>query len=492
MESYIVFIGYFIVILAVAAYGFKVTKSNADYILGGRKLSGVVAAMGVGASDMSGWLMLGLPGAVYLLGLNQVWMPIGLVIGAYLNWLLVAKRLRIYTELANDSLTIPAYFQNRFVEKKPYIRMTTALVVLVFFTFYAAAGFVGGANTFMILFDVSYLQALLITALVVVLYSCIGGFLVVSWLDLLQGFLMLFALLCAAIFAFSFLGGILPVIDTVASLSGEHLELINNVEFIAIVSLLAWGLGYFGQPHILVRFMAAKRPRDLKLARNVCMSWMIMSLICAVSVGLVGGAYYKDAPLENAETVFLNLGAALFHPFMAAIVFAGVLSAIMSTIAAQLLASGSALEEDLYHPLLRPQAAQTELIWVARLTVLIVAGVAFCLALDPASNILALVSYAWAGLGAAFGPVIVLSLYWRRMTAKGAVTGMISGAAVVILWHKLGDAYGGIFTIYELLPGFICGVVAIILTSLIDKPSSIAVLKQFDRFRRQVNCKGNA
>lgn len=492
MEKHIVFISYFIVILAVVAYGFKVTKSNSDYILGGRKLSGMVAAMGVGASDMSGWLMLGLPGAVYLLGLDQIWMPIGLVIGAYFNWLLVAKRLRIYTEMANDSLTIPAYFQNRFAEKKPYIRVITAIVVLVFFTFYAAAGFVGGANTFMILFDVSYLHALIITALVVVLYSCIGGFLVVSWLDLLQGFLMLFALLCAAIFAFSLLGGVGSVVDTVAGLGAGHLNIIRGVQFITIVSLMAWGLGYFGQPHILVRFMAAKRPRDLSLARRVCMSWMVLSLICAIGVGLVGIAYYRAEPLANPETVFLNLASVLFNPFVAAIVFAGVLSAIMSTIAAQLLASGSALEEDLYHLLLRPQAQQRELVWVARLTVLIIAGCSFYLAYNPTSNILKLVAYAWAGLGAAFGPVIILSLYWRRMTAKGAVIGMATGAIVVILWSKLGQAYGGIFTLYEIVPGFILATLGIIIGSLLDKPPSTAVTEQFERFEQKVNCRDSS
>jgi len=435
MAIAISFIIYCLIIFAITAVGFYRTKTHADYVLGGRHLGGVVTAMGVGASDMSSWLMLGLPGAIYAAGLSEIWLPVGLLIGAYLNWLFVAKRLRIYTDIANDSLTIPAYFENRFIDSSHEFRIIIAAIILLFFTFYSAAGFVGGGLLFSISFNIPYIQGLWICVLVVVIYTALGGFFAINWIDLFQGLLMLFALIILPVMAFWQLGGVQETISRVSQLDLNYNQVLAGVTPIGLVSLLGWGLGYFGQPHILVRFMAAQTAHNIATARRVCMSWMFLSLLGAVAVGFVGIAFFAGAPLDNPETVFLEMTKTLLFVWLAGIFLAAVLSAVMSTVSAQLLACSSVLAEDGYRALLRKSASQKELIWVGRSSVLLVTAVAFWLAYDPQTTILALVAYAWAGLGATFGPPIIISLFWQRMTKQGALLGMLLGAACVIAWE---------------------------------------------------------
>lgn len=475
---------YFLIISAVGFVASRVTRNLSDYILGGRHLSGPIAALGAGASDMSGWLLLGLPGLIYVAGLGEIWMPVGLAVGAYLNWIFVAKRLRVYTEISNNSLTIPAYFDNRFRDESGILRTVTACVVLLFFLFYASSGFVGCAVLFQTTFHMPYTQALLISATFLVLYTCVGGFLAVSWVDFLQGTLMLFALLLVPIIAVYELGGWQEFHTALVQFpTFEKITQLFSNSNIHILSLLAWGMGYFGQPHILVRFMAARSMNVLPLARRICMGWMILSLIGAIATGFIGILFFSNAPLADPETVFISLVESLFHPWLIGILLAAVLSAIMSTIAAQLLASSSALTEDIYHKFFRRRAKSRELLLISRLSVLLIAAVAIYLASNPDSSILNLVSYAWAGLGASFGPVILFSLYWRRMTRNGAVAGIVAGAFGVIVWNLL-SKLGGIFTFYEIVPGFILGSLAIVLVSLLDKKPSEVLLHEFDKVSR--------
>lgn len=516
LPTIVTFIIYFAGIIVVGIIASRVTKNLSDFVLGGRSLNGAIAAMGVGASDMSGWLLLGLPGAIYAAGIKEIWLPVGLSIGAFLNWQFVAKRLRVYTEVAKDSLTIPAYLDNRFHDDSKLLRVITATAVLVFFTFYAASGFVSGAVLFQTSFNMDYHVSLLIGAAVIIIYTSIGGFLAVNWTDFFQGSLMFLALLVVPITAFYHLDGWQDIFSTIKSMNVDYVDAFSGATYVGIFSLLAWGLGYFGQPHILVRFMATKKPSEIPKARCICMTWMILSLYGAIFTGFIGIAYYAKAPLANPETVFLAFTHELFNPWIAGILLAAVLSAIMSTIAAQLLASSSALSEDFYYTFIRPKASNHELVVVSRSTVLIVAVIAVLLASNPQSSILQLVGYAWAGLGASFGPSILLSLFWPRMTRNGAVAGIVSGGVIVIGWHQLHTIFAekvsiftnslltlaekdpshgvlpwlfehsNIFEYYALIPGFLISVVAIITVSLLDKKPSQAIYDEFAEFERQL------
>lgn len=477
----ITFVIYFAIIFAMGFAGYRATKDRKDYILGGRSLGPVVTAMGVGASDMSGWLMLGLPGAIYAAGFVELWMAIGLFIGAWWNWYYVAPRLRAYSELAQDSLTIPSYIANRFHDKSGLLRGITGILCLVFFTFYSAAGFVSAATLFSTTFSLSYEQALYLSAGMIVFYTVLGGFLAVNWVDLWQGLLMLIALLILPILTWFAISA-----DSAAQSIAPAASTLFAADNIVILSLLAWGLGYLGQPHILVRFMAAKALPELKTARRVCMSWMFLSLVGAMAIGYYGKIYFAKAPLENPETVFLILSTALVNPWITGVMLAAVLSAIMSTLCAQLLVSSSAFAEDFYATQFRSSASNKELLWVARAAVLGVSVVAFIIALKPDSSILQLVSYAWAGLGASFGPVILLSLLWPRMTRNGALCGLIAGGLVVILFDKLGEWYGGWFTLYEMLPGFIAGLAGGVIGSFVGSPPSAVEQQEFALIKEKV------
>ncbi|MCB1646391.1 MAG: sodium/proline symporter PutP [Pseudomonadales bacterium] len=453
--------------LAIGIYAWKSTRDIGDYLLGGRRLGPWVTALSAGASDMSGWLLLGLPGAVYASGIGESWIVIGLVIGAWCNWRFVARPLRERTA-AFDAVTLPDYFDARFQDHSNLLRLVSALVVLVFFTFYAASGLVAGARLFSSVFGMSYTLALVAGAVVIVSYTAIGGFLAVSWTDFVQGTMMAFALTAVPVMIWLELGSVEAAITTGAELSG-YLSLFENYSPLVIVSLMAWGLGYMGQPHILVRFMAIRDPALLDEARRVGMSWMLLSTVAAILVGLTGHAYLaaQGQPLaaENTEKIFIVLTQLLFNPWIAGILLAAILAAVMSTIDSQLLVSSSALSEDLYRRWIRPQAQARELVVISRLTVVLIAVVAFLVALDPESRVLSLVSYAWAGLGASFGPVVLMSLYWPAMNRFGALAGMIVGALTVVVWKQL---EGSIFDLYELLPAFVMALLAIILGSVLS------------------------
>ena len=426
---------------------------------------------------MSGWLLLGLPGAIYLAGISEIWIGIGLVIGAYFNWLFVAKPLRVFSQEANNSLTLPDYFENRFNDKSRILRVISAIVILIFFTFYTASGLVGGAILFENSFGLQYSTALLIGAFIIVAYTFVGGFLAVAWTDAIQAVLMLAALLIAPLAVINWAGGADVVIQQMREVNSDSTSLFANVTFIGFVSLIAWGLGYVGQPHILARFMAAESPRKLESARRIAMSWMIIVLIGSVTTGLAGIAYFADEPLANPETVFIALSQTLFNPWIAGIITAAILSAIMSTIDSQLLVSSSVISEDFYRVFVRQDASQKELLLVSRIAVIVIALMALAIASDRESRVLDLVSYAWAGFGAAFGPVIVFSLFWRNMTALAAVAGMIIGAVTVVIWSNIS---GGIFELYEIVPGFLFASIAIVAISVLKPEKNEPTLAQYD------------
>ncbi|MBU3848520.1 MAG: sodium/proline symporter PutP [Candidatus Acinetobacter avistercoris] len=480
----VTFIFYIVAMIGIGLYAYKATTNFDDYILGGRSLGSVVTALSAGASDMSGWLLMGLPGAIYLSGLSEAWIAIGLIIGAWLNWLLVAGRLRVHTEVQNNALTLPDYFASRFGDTKKIIRIISACVILIFFAIYCASGMVAGARLFESLFGWSYTSALWIGAIATISYVCIGGFLAISWTDTFQAGLMIFALLLAPIMTYLAIGEnfqhVSFMVESVRPLANN---ILSDLSTVAILSSMAWGLGYFGQPHILLRFMAADSVKSIPAARRIGMTWMILCLGGAVAIGYLGIAYFASHPElgvavnANPETVFMELTKILFNPWIAGIILAAILAAVMSTLSCQLLVCSSTLTEDLYKAFIRKNASQNELVWVGRLMVLVVALLAIMLAINPESKVLGLVAYAWAGFGAAFGPLIILSLFWKRMTLNGAIVGMIVGAVTVIVWKNTMADTG----IYEIIPGFIFSAISIIVVSLLGKPPSKNVTDNFEK-----------
>jgi len=488
----VTFIIYLVGMLAIGISFYRVTNNLSDYVLGGRSLGPGVAALSAGASDMSGWLLLGLPGAAYVGGFSAAWICIGLSIGAYLNWQFVAKRLRVYTEVSRDSITIPDYLENRFRDDSKLLRVISAFVILLFFTFYASSGMVAGGKLFENSFNMDYHTALIIGGVVIVSYTFLGGFLAVSWTDFIQGILMFLALIIVPIVAMFEMGGWDETVQRVGKLNIDNLDIFAGQTVAAIVSSLAWGLGYFGQPHIITRFMAMKSTKDIPLARLIGMTWMVLGLFGAIFTGFIGFAYFADAPLVDSETVFMNLSTILFNEWVAGILLAAILSAIMSTIDSQLLVSSSAVAEDFYKAIFRKNASDKELVWVGRLSVVAIAIIALLLAVDQNSSVLDLVSYAWGGFGAAFGPVILFSLFWKRTNRWGALAGMIVGAATVVIWKILStpklDAAGNViepavipFELYEIVPGFILATIAIIVVSLVTTAPSQEIQDEFEK-----------
>lgn len=480
LSYFATFLVYFliVIILCIMANGYN--KKLSDYVLGGRRLNGPITALGAGASDMGGWLLLALPGAAFLYGANQIWMPIGLFIGAYLNWRFISARLRSYTEVANNALTLPAYLDNRFHDRSTLLRALTAVVVLIFFTFYSAAGFVSGAELFQVAFHLNYQTALWVGALIVMTYTAIGGFLAISWIDFFQGSLMFFALIITPIVTYFNLNHTQALTTTFHLINPEYLNPLGNVTLVSVISLLGWGLGYFGQPHILVRFMAVRSVKALPVARRICMVWMGLSLLGAMGAGMIGHAFFVQG-IKNPEQIFLHLAHDLFPTLITGLLFSAVLSALMSTASAQLLAAASAVTADLYHRFIHRNASQRELVIMSRACVLVIAFIAVLIALHPNGTILQLVSYAWGGLGAAFGPVIILSLFWRRMTRHGAIAGVIVGSTTVIVWKLLVAPLGGWFAIYEIIPGFALAWIAIVVVSWIGDPPSAAINSEFEQ-----------
>ncbi|WP_337843605.1 sodium/proline symporter PutP [Rheinheimera sp.] len=476
---------YFFAMLAIGVMAYRQSSSNlSEYMLGGRKLGPSVTALSAGASDMSGWLLMGVPGAMYALGLSQIWIGVGLVIGAYLNYILLAPRFRVYTELAKDSITLPDYLENRFADPSRMLRLVSALVIVIFFTLYTSSGMVAGGKLFETVFQLDYRFGLFLTAGVVIAYTLLGGFLAVSMTDFVQGMIMFVALIMVPVVAYGSLEQPETLFSTIEQLNPTHLDLFTGTSLLGIISLLAWGLGYFGQPHIIVRFMAIRSVEDFKAARRIGMSWMIVSLIGAMAIGFVGIAYVHQAgaTLKDPETIFIYFSQILFHPFVGGLLLAAILAAIMSTVSSQLLVTSSALTQDFYKTFLHKAATDKQQVLIGRLSVLLVALIAIGLALDSNNSILSLVADAWAGFGAAFGPVVLLSLYWSRMNHWGALAGISAGAVTVLFWvyaplqidgKQLDDF------IYAMIPGVLASALATVLVSRLTSPPAAGVQELF-------------
>lgn len=485
----ITFILYIVLMIGIGFIAYRSTNNLSDYILGGRSLGGFVTGLSAGASDMSGWLLMGLPGAVFLLGISESWIAIGLIAGAWCNWLFIAGRLRVHTEFNNNALTLPDYFTHRFEDKKGILKIIAALVILLFFTVYCASGIVAGAKLFNTTFGMDYYSAIWLSAGATVIYVFIGGFLAVSWTDTVQATLMIFALLITPVFVIMAIGGVEETVHTVQEVAPQKLNFLKDMTFIGFISLVGWGLGYFGQPHILVRFMAADSVKTMKSARRIGMTWMILCLAGAVAVGFAGIAFFSKFPElagpvsnvnpgdKNHEAVFMELVKILFNPWLGGIVLSGVFAAVMSTLSCQLLVCSSALTEDLYRGFFRKKASDKELVWVGRIMVLLVSVIALVIAYDPQSEVLGLVANAWAGFGAAFGPVIVFSLIWKKTSLQGALAGMLVGALTVVVWIAMGKFGTGL---YEIIPGFLLSSIAIIVVSLMT-PASTEIQRRFDK-----------
>lgn len=483
---------YFLLMLAIGVYAYRQSSSNlSEYMLGGRKLGPAITALSAGASDMSGWLLMGLPGALYLSGISQIWIAIGLVLGAWANYLFLAPRFRIYTEIAKDSITLPDYFEHRFGDTTRSLRLISALVIVVFFTLYTASGVVAGGKLFETVFQLDYFYGLALTVSVVILYTLLGGFLAVSMTDFVQGIIMFLALVIVPVVTIDVVGGVTPVLNIVQSLNPAHLDLFTGTSVLGIISLMAWGLGYFGQPHIIVRFMAIRSVKDFPVARRIGMSWMIVSLLGAVATGFVGIAYVQQTStaLADPETIFILLSQVLFHPFVTGFLLAALLAAVMSTISSQLLVTSSALTQDFYKTFFNKTASDSHLVFIGRLSVLMVAIVAVVIALDRSSSILSLVSNAWAGFGAAFGPVVLCSLYWSRMTRQGALAGMTVGAATVLFWIyapvSIGDKTLNEL-LYAMVPGVVMATIAIVAGSLASEKPAAYLVAQFEQMQREL------
>lgn len=483
------FIVYLAMMLLIGYYAYKRTSNSSDYFLGGRTLGPWPAALSAGASDMSGWLLLGLPGFAYAAGMQSLWLAAGLLIGTWANWSFSAKRLRTYSITTDNSLTLPDFLARRFNDKSKMVQTIAAFFILVFFLFYTSAGLVAGGKLFETVFGLDYTVAVIVGTVCVVSYTLFGGFLAVSWTDMVQGLLMSAALLIVPLAAMQ--GGFGQVATDLSAINPELLTFWNDVSgqplsWIAIVSLLAWGLGYFGQPHILARFQATRTNKDLITARRIAVTWTVLSMAGAVLVGLVGLIYVQGNltdGLADGEKIFMLLVNAVFHPVIAGILLAAILAAIMSTADSQLLVSSSALAEDFYKQLIRTDASSAEVMLVGRLGVIALSLIALWLAMSPDSSVLTLVSYAWAGFGAAFGPALMLSLYWKRMNRNGALAGILVGGITIVVWKQL---EGGIYDIYEIVPGIILATAAIVITSLATAAPEKAVTDQFAEFKQNL------
>jgi sodium/proline symporter len=473
---------YLIAMILIGFWAWRSTRSFDDYILGGRSLGSYVTALSAGASDMSGWLLLGLPGALYLRGVSEAWIALGLVAGAWANWKYVAGPLRIYTERTRNALTLPDYFTHRFEDRARVLRVFSAIVILVFFAVYCASGIVAGARLFESVFGLPYAEALWWGAAATILYTLLGGFLAVSWTDTVQASLMIFALVLTPVMVVLGSGGVDASLAVIEQTDPAKLDWFKGgaLGAVGIISLLAWGLGYFGQPHILARFMAADSLSTIPKARRIGMTWMVLCLFGAMAVGFFGNAYFAQHPdqlgpvAKDHERVFIQLATVLFNPWVAGVLLSAILAAIMSTLSCQLLVCSSALTEDFYKGFVRPNASQRELVWFGRAMVLLVALLAIWIARDPSSKVLGLVAYAWAGFGAAFGPLVLFSLFWGRMNRNGALAGMLAGAATVILWKEIAvKQYDS--GLYEMVPGFLAACVAILIFSRLGRPPSDAM-----------------
>ena len=493
------FIVYLLMMIIVGIVSMKKTNSTEDYFLGGRGLNSWVAALSAQASDMSGWLLMGLPGSIYALGTGQAWVAIGLFLGTVANWLLISKRLRRYTIVANNSLTLPEFLENRFHDKKRILLCISSIVIVIFFLVYTASALASGGKLFNTVFGVDYHVALAIGAGVILTYTFLGGFLAVCTTDFIQGTLMLIGLLVVPIVAYGFVSG-----DFASNLAltgvnyDDYMSLFSNggeaYSAVDILSQLAWGLGYCGMPHILVRLMAVKNEKELKKSSVIAIVWVFISLVMACVIGIVGRAFLAPAVLDevSSESVFIELINQVFNhklalPFVGGLFLCGILAAIMSTADSQLLVCASSVSKDIYKNVAKPDASDQTVLKVSRLTVVVVALLAFFIAWDPDSSVMALVSDAWAGLGSAFGPIVVCSLFWKRTNVAGAVAGMVSGGLTVIIWDYLpimdGKTIGSATGVYSLLVGFMISLICIVAFSLLTKKPSSEIEEEFERVK---------
>ncbi|MCE2027584.1 sodium/proline symporter PutP [Sessilibacter corallicola] len=481
------FVIYLALMLAIGIVAYRRTQNLSDYVLGGRNLGPIPSALSAGASDMSGWLLLGLPGFALVAGFGAFWLAIGLLVGTWLNWLLVAQRLRVYSHRANNSLTIPAFFENRFNDTSHTLRVISATFVLIFFLFYTSSGLVAGGKLFETVFGFDYTWAVLIGAAAVISYTLFGGYLAVAWTDVVQGLLMVGALLLVPLITLGEVGGIDSALNAVETKNPELLNMFTDAEgkaitWIGTLSLLGWGLGYFGQPHILARFKGIKDKSSVPAARRIAVIWSAVSMAGACLIGLTAIGYLPNN-LADSETVFMVMVDALFHPVIAGILLAAIMAAVMSTADSQLLVASSAMTEDFYKTLLNKDATEKQLVNGGRIAVIAIAVIATILALDKDSKVLSLVSYAWAGFGAAFGPAILMSLYWKNMTKIGALAGIVVGGVTVVVWKQLS---GGIFDLYEIIPGVILAFIAIVIGSKVSAAPSSKVTDQFEEVLAEV------
>ena len=483
----ITFLLYIFTMILIGWMGYRATATFSDYILGGRRLGCLVTAMAAGASDMSGWLLMAFPGAIYLAGLSAAWIALTGTMGAWLNWRIVAPRLRAYTERCNNALTLPEYFCHRFNDQSQTLRLIAAFIILILFTLYCASGIVAAARLFENIFQIPYSTAIWAGALATIFYVLIGGFLAVSWTDTVQATLMVAALIVTPICIILSNGGYTHSVQIIHATHATATSLFGEMRIEEIAFFMAWGSGYFGQPHILTRFMAAESIATIYNARRISLTWMVICLSGAISVGFFSIAFFSIHPELSAtvnadsELVFIEIAKILFNPWIAGILLAAILAAIMSTLSCQLILCSSTLTEDIFKTFIRRRATQKQLILYGRLMVLIVAGIAMGLARNPDSRLFDMVSYAWAGFGAAFGPVVILSLYWKRMTRNGAMAGMLTGALTVLIWKQF--AWLGLF---EMIPGFLLASTAIILVSLMGSPPPKSIVSQFDEVEQDL------
>lgn len=478
IASFALYLG---LMMAIGVYFYRRTRNMSDYILGNRKLGAWVTSLSAEASDMSGWMLMGLPGYAYVAGLGAGWIALGLALGTYANWRFVAARLRRYTEAANDSLTLPDFFENRFHDKSNLLRTICAVFILIFFIIYTSSGFIAGGKLFNTIFGIPYTYALLLGAFVVVFYTFVGGFLAVCWTDFIQGVMMFFAIILVPVCAAYTLGGFDATFTALHIISPEYFNPFSKPDgssfsCIELISLIGWGLGYFGQPHILVRFMAIRCASEVRQATRIAMTWVVFSLTASVVVGLVGKVYLTETLVGgDIEKVFMVMTESLFSPFFAGLVLSAVLAAIMSTASSQLLVAASAFAQDFYRTALRKNASQKELVWTGRVSVIAISLIAIQLGLNPDNLILDIVAYAWAGFGAAFGPALLFSLFWRRTTRRGVLAGIVTGGLTVLIWKQY--AWLGL---YEIVPGFFLSCLAIYAGSLLDTEPVPEITKTFD------------
>ncbi|MBO5202186.1 MAG: sodium/proline symporter PutP [Lentisphaeria bacterium] len=485
--TYVMFGVYLLIMIAIGCIFATKIKSTAEYFLGGRGVGAWVTALSAQASDMSGWLLMGLPGVVYMAGLGESWVAIGLAVGTILNWIFIAPRLRIYTEKVN-SVTLSTFFENRFREKSGILRTLSAIVILGFFTIYAGSGLVACGKLFNVMFGLKYEIAVLIGMAVVLLYTILGGYLAVCWTDLIQGALMFFAIIIVPVAAYFYIQNNMEP-GTLSNAFGDNsLSLIpagtsGTVALFAIISSAVWGLGYCGQPHILTRFMSIKNAKLLPRSTAIATIWVVISLAAAVVIGFLAKPIFPGLDKNASEEVFIKLIGFLCNPWIGGVLLAAILAAIMSTIDSQLLVSSSALTEDFYKKFFRRSASVKELVWISRISVLLITILATALALAPNDTIFGIVKFAWGGFGAAFGPVVIMSLYSRKTSSASAIAGMLAGSIVMLVWYFTGlSVY-----MYEILPGFVAGLIVMIIVNQIAPQKDAVILAEYDEMKNELN-----